>query len=210
MSSPGSKKPKALASLTPPTTVNLKPPVKVKTPVPPGFKSPLSGASTQARLQRAHDRAVDRSGHKVTAARRQEFGARMEAEAAKFRASPSTREVTTPFGKVTLSKFPTSDPAPKVTTQKANYQKSSVGHKYKELTPALFPPRKQGAKRQREADAEVAEELLSSMRDDGRPPLNKRHIDDGKQKMQPLCSRLLHRSLSLCAYQAQRRLFAGH
>jgi hypothetical protein len=145
---------------------------------PKGMLPPLPGTSTQARLQRAHDRALDRIARTITAPRRQKLGARMEEAAGAFRASKTKKELTIPFGKVTLSKFPTSDPAPKITSRKEDFSNASVGHKYKELTPTLFPKRKSMASQQ-ESDSLIAEELLSTMQNDARP--KKHRIEDGAQ-----------------------------
>lgn len=149
--------------------------------VPTGMQAPLTDKSTEARMQRSHDRDLDRVGRQITVPRRQQFAARMEEEGAKFRANQTSTSVKTPYGPVTLSKFPTSDPAPKVTTKKTDYGGSSVGHKYSELSSALFPKQK-SAKRQRESDGAIAEELLSSMEKDMRPPAKKRKIEDGEQQ----------------------------
>lgn len=81
--------------------------------------------------------------------------------------------VTTPFGPVNLSKFPTKDPAPKITTVKKDYSNASVGHKYSEITDALISPRLTGSKR-KEREQEVATELLSSIETGQRPKKNPR------------------------------------
>ena len=90
------------------------------------------------------------------------------------------KDISTPYGPVNLSKFPTSDPAPKITTVKANYKNSSVGHKYTELTESLFPPVNKGGN-QPQQDAGVARELLEVIRTDERPEKRRRLIQDGEQ-----------------------------
>ncbi len=155
--------------------------------MPKGMKPPLAGDSTQARLQRAHDRGLDRRGRVISVPRKQQFAARMEGEQQEFTKSRKTRTTTTPFGPVTLSKFPTRDKGPKITTKKGDYEGQSVGHKYRELTPQLFPPVQSAKKslrqkRQRESDSEIANELLTAIETDLRPPRKKRKIGGAAQR----------------------------
>lgn len=80
------------------------------------------------------------------------------------------RRVETPFGPVNASKFPTSDPAFKITTQaKKDYGNKAVGQKYSDLVGAL----KAGGK----SDKDIATDLLDSL--DGKAP---QHLTDDKSK----------------------------
>ncbi|MFB1484146.1 hypothetical protein [Corallococcus sp. RDP092CA] len=80
------------------------------------------------------------------------------------------QRVETPFGPVNASKFPTSDPAFKITTQaKKDYGNKAVGQKYSDLVGAL----KAGGK----SDKDIATDLLDSL--DGKAP---QHLTDDKSK----------------------------
>lgn len=94
--------------------------------------------------------------------------------------SKAVTAVPTPFGQTNLSKFPTSDPAPKVTTVKKHYQNESVGHKYSELTEALVPP-SLPASRKRPREQEVAGALLEAIKTNKAPAGMQAVIRAGKQ-----------------------------
>ena len=98
-----------------------------------------------------------------------------------WRASAKTlTPMKTPYGQVNLSKFPTSDPAPKITTVKKNYKGASIGHKYTELTDALVSPTLP-ASRKRAREQEVAGELLESIKDNKPPPAKRSKIAEGAE-----------------------------
>jgi hypothetical protein len=69
-------------------------------------------------------------------------------------------QLDTPFGPVNASKFPTSDPAFKITSEKKHYGKQAVGHKYSDLVSGL---QKSGA-----SDKEIATDLLNAL--EGKKP----------------------------------------
>ncbi|NOK15542.1 hypothetical protein [Corallococcus carmarthensis] len=78
--------------------------------------------------------------------------------------------VETPFGPVNASKFPTSDPAFKITSQaKKDYGNQKVGDRYSHLVDAL--------KASGKSDKEIATDLLNSL--DGKAP---QHLTDNKSK----------------------------
>lgn len=80
------------------------------------------------------------------------------------------QRVETPFGPVNASKFPTSDPAFKITSQaKKDYGNQKVGDRYSHLVDAL----KAGGK----SDKEIATDLLNAL--DGKAP---QHLTDDKSK----------------------------
>ena len=169
-------------------SVTLPPPVtSVNAPrtapkIPSGMPPPESGSGTLARMQRAYDRGSQRTTDGYSGDRKHAFVKRMEQTVAPdFRNSPRTmKDISTPYGPVNLSKFPTSDPAPKITTVKSNFNNSTLGHKYTELTPSLFPPVGKGGN-QSQQDAGVARELLEAIETDKRPVKRQRHIEDGVQ-----------------------------
>lgn len=90
-----------------------------------------------------------------------------------WRGGTTSLSVTTPFGSVNLSKFPTKDPAPKISTVKKDYQNASVGHKYSEIADALVKPSLTGTKR-KAREMEVASELLSAIETGAQPKKNPR------------------------------------
>lgn len=121
--------------------------------------------------KRANSGAVGKSSHKF------ELEARKARQS--WRGGSTGLSLTTPFGPVNLSKFPTSDPAPKITTVKKDYANASVGHKYAEITDALVSPKLTGTKR-KEREQAVASELLSAIESGERPKKN-RKIADGEE-----------------------------
>lgn len=168
------------ATLPPPGTSANAPRTAPKIPV--GMPPPESGSTTVARMQRAFDRDSQRTTDGYSGSRRHVFTKRMEQTVAPdFRNSPRTmKDISTPYGSVNLSKFPTSDPAPKITTAKTNFKNFSVGHKYTELTQSLFPLVDKGGN-QPQQDAGVARELLEAIRTDEPPAKRRRLIQEGAQ-----------------------------
>lgn len=150
--------------------------------IPLGMPPPESGSTTVARMQRAFDRDSQRTTDGYSGNRKHAFVERMEQTVAPdFRKSPRTmKDISTPYGPVNLSKFPTSDPAPKITTSKRNFKDFSVGHKYTELSQTLFPPVDKGGN-QPQQDAAIARELLEAIRTDEPPAKRRRVIQEGAQ-----------------------------
>lgn len=147
---------------------------KSTAPVPP-----VKSDSTLSRMQRSYDRDESRMGSGKTASRHKFVEIARQARSQWRSSSQSSATVETGYGPVNLSKFPTRDRAPKVTTVKGNYQNSSVGHKYSDLTGVLVPPTLTGKKRTMR-EREVANELLHTI-EHGEPPKKKRHIEEGEQ-----------------------------
>ncbi|QSQ26319.1 hypothetical protein JY651_15885 [Pyxidicoccus parkwayensis] len=120
--------------------------------------------STEARLKRKHQRDLDRmSSSSAVASHSGTSGFRADAGglAKKTPKNEPKTKLDTPFGPVNASKFPTSDPGFKITTEAKNYgKKSSVGHKYSDLVDGM---RKSGA-----TDKEIATDLLKAL--EGKDP----------------------------------------
>ncbi|RYZ38318.1 MAG: hypothetical protein EOO71_24460 [Myxococcaceae bacterium] len=128
--------------------------------------------TTEARLKRAEVRAkrrqesssaVDasggRSGFVGTAQGYQKMDPKKDGK----------QRVETPFGPVNASRFPTTDPAFKITSQKKDYGKQTVGDRYSHLVPAL---KSSGA-----SDKDIATDLLNAL-DGGKPSV----LTDDKSK----------------------------
>lgn len=120
--------------------------------------------STEARLKRKHQRDLDRmSSSSAVASHSGGSGFRADAGnlAKKNPKNEPKTKLDTPFGPVNASKFPTSDPGFKISSEAKNYgKKSSVGHKYSDLVDGM---RKSGA-----TDKEIAADLLNAL--DGKDP----------------------------------------
>jgi hypothetical protein len=155
--------------------------------VPVGLPPPVTGNGTQARMQRAQDRFDDRQNRNIQVPRKQKFFARAEALAKTFRDEVdatgkfASQTMHTPLGPVQLSKFPLADPGPKITSRKGDFANASVGHTYPQMSKALFPPQT-SAKRKRESDAAIADELLHIGEHDARPSKKQQVIGDGEQR----------------------------
>jgi hypothetical protein len=136
-------------------------------------KTDIKDNTTEARLKRAKIReerrqssadavgsADGRSGFVSTAQGFQKMNPKVDGK----------QRVETPFGPVNASKFPTSDPAFKITSQaKKDYGNEKVGDRYSHLVVAL----KAGGK----SDKEIASDLLNAL--DGKAP---QHLTDNKSK----------------------------
>ncbi|MBN9687808.1 MULTISPECIES: hypothetical protein [unclassified Corallococcus] len=136
-------------------------------------KTDIKDNTTEARLKRAklrEDRRQSsadavgssdgRSGFVSTAQGFQKMNPKIDGK----------QRVETPFGPVNASKFPTSDPAFKITSQaKKDYGNQKVGDRYSHLVDAL----KAGGK----SDKEIATDLLNAL--DGKAP---QHLTDNKSK----------------------------
>jgi hypothetical protein len=114
--------------------------------------------STVERMRRANARAVMRLSSGGIMKAKHKFALRSAEKLADFEKNKATSSMTTPFGSVNLSKFPTKDPGAKITTVAKNYGKQKVGHKYSDLVDALG-----------DKDSEVASSLLKSISSDKAP-----------------------------------------
>ncbi|MCY1023068.1 hypothetical protein [Pyxidicoccus sp. MSG2] len=119
--------------------------------------------TTEARLKRkfVRDQRRQESGSAVasqsgTSSFRTDAGSLMK----KNPKNEAKTQLDTPFGPVNASKFPTSDPAFKITSEKKHYGKQAVGHKYSDLVSGL---QKSGA-----SDKEIATDLLNAL--EGKKP----------------------------------------
>ena len=114
--------------------------------------------TTEARLKRKYVR--DQRRQESTSAVASQGGTSSFRDDAKnlVKKNPKNEPKTqldTPFGPVNASKFPTSDPAFKITSLAKNYDKKSVGHKYSDLVDGL---RASGA-----SDKDIAKDLLQAL-----------------------------------------------
>jgi hypothetical protein len=136
--------------------------------------------STGAHYTSAFARDEKRStGGKVGTSRHAFEKSAREARIAWRSGSKTLTPMQTPYGPVNLSRFPTSDPAPKVTTVKKFYKNKSVRDKYKDLSAELVNPSLTGAKRTAR-ERGVALELLSSI-ENGEAPTKRRKIAEGSE-----------------------------
>ncbi|MGE6761030.1 hypothetical protein ACQKGO_23630 [Corallococcus interemptor] len=136
-------------------------------------KTDLKDNTTEARLKRAKLRE-ERRQSSADAVGSSDGRSGFVGSAQGFqKMNPKTdgkQRVDTPFGPVNASKFPTQDPAFKITTQaKKDYGNQPVGHKYSDLVTAL----KAGGK----SDKEIATDLLNGL--EGKDP---QHLTDNKSK----------------------------
>ncbi|RKG74135.1 hypothetical protein [Corallococcus terminator] len=128
--------------------------------------------TTEARLKRAEVRAkrrqesssaVDASGGRSGVIGTAQGFQKMDPK------KDGKQRVETPFGPVNASKFPTTDPAFKITSKKKDYGKQTVGGRYSHLVPAL---KSSGA-----SDKDIATDLLDAL-DGGNPSV----LTDDKSK----------------------------
>jgi hypothetical protein len=93
--------------------------------------------STLERIRRANKRAIARLDSKKIRKSKHRFASTATNALFAFEKDKKKTSLTTPFGPVNLSKFPTKDPGPKITTVAKSYDNQSVGHKYSELAEEL-------------------------------------------------------------------------
>jgi hypothetical protein len=184
---PASTPKKGGATLSPVKPVaSLKPKTKALAPTHPvatryPIHSSFAKKSTGAHFLRAARRdALRVSSGKIGKPRNQFEKTARQARKDWREGTKQLQPVQTPYGSANLSKFPTGDPGPKVTTVKKNYKNSSVGHKYTELRDALIDPKLKGPGR-KAREKEVAGELLEAIKTGAPPPNKKRKITDGEQ-----------------------------
>jgi len=141
----------------------------------------FAAGSTGDRYTKAGERDDLRMSTGSTGGSKHQFEHKARQARIDWRAGTKTlTSLDTPYGKINLSKFPTKDPGPKITTLKADYNNTSVGHKYTELAAVLIDSTLGGiAKATREK--EVAEELLKSIETGTRPAPADRKIADGQE-----------------------------
>ncbi len=141
--------------------------------------SDFPAKSTGGRYKSAFDRDEKRASSGTVGKSKHKFELEARKARQSWRGGSTSLSLTTPFGSVNLSKFPTKDPAPKITTVKKDYANASVGHKYAEIADALVSPKLNGTKR-KEREQAVASELLSAIESGERPKKN-RKIADGEE-----------------------------
>ena len=136
--------------------------------------APVKDMGTVSRMQRAYTRDEQRMGGSVSSSRHKLVEKARETRIEWRKGDKSKTTVDFGYGPVNLSKFPTRDRAPKVTTLKGDYSQSSVGHKYSDLTSSLVSEKLTGKKRSRR-EKDVADELLYTI-EMGAPPQKKRRV----------------------------------
>lgn len=146
---------------------------------PAAALSDFPARSTGGRYKSAFARDEKRASAGVIGNSRHKFELEARKARKSWRAGSTSVSLTTPFGRVGLSKFPTKDPAPRITTVKTDYANASVGHKYTEITDALISPKLTGRKR-KEREQSVAGELLSAI-ESGEAPRKNRKIAEGEE-----------------------------
>ena len=176
----GSRKPAAAADGGVPPAAKL-PATRRKLPKRPldPVVATFAPRSTGGRYRNAAERDEARAGagtigKSVHAFERQARNMRRAWRNSENKASVS---VDTPYGPVTLSKFPTRDRGPKISTTKEDYGNASVGHKYSELVDAFVGDTAAGGRKAREQA--VARELLGAIKTGKRPADGA--IADGRQ-----------------------------
>ena len=126
-------------------------PVQGAAPGGPPVIQRVKDNSTVERMRRANARSVQRISGGIKKPKHK-FATRAWERLRGFETDKSKTSMSTPYGPVNLSKFPTKDPGAKITTVAKDYGKQSVGHKYSELVDAL------GSK-----ESEVASDLLTGI-----------------------------------------------